>query len=67
MQSLLVPQNAFAQLHTLDLSFNRLEGAAIVALGRLASLAYLNLSSNDLTEIPLQTSSVYQQSLLDDA
>lgn len=47
------PRAGFQTLSILDLSFNKIQPDAILNLGRLPNLTSLDLSNNDLRELPL--------------
>jgi hypothetical protein len=52
IRNVLVPPQSFLHLLTLDLAFNRLSNEAILELGKLPALQYLDLSYNDIVELP---------------
>lgn len=56
LRNIAVYPGTFATLVTLDLSFNQVSAAAILNLGQLSSLKYLDLTGNDLTELPMSMS-----------
>lgn len=53
-----LPPGSFAALTILDLSFNSISPEAIVALATLPKLRALDLTSNELTSLPLDMSGV---------
>ena len=56
LRNAVVPPGAFATLTTLDVSYNMLSAGAIVAFGALTALEYLDISANDLYELPMAMS-----------
>eukprot|EP01065_Artemidia_motanka_P014514 TRINITY_DN18436_c0_g1_i1.p1 TRINITY_DN18436_c0_g1~~TRINITY_DN18436_c0_g1_i1.p1 ORF type:complete len:696 (+),score=270.63 TRINITY_DN18436_c0_g1_i1:260-2089(+) len=60
LRELEVPAGAFQKVETLNLSFNHLPPQSLTALFALPSLLRLDLSCNDLTELPADLSPLAQ-------
>eukprot|EP00698_Gefionella_okellyi_P001224 TRINITY_DN1113_c0_g1_i1.p1 TRINITY_DN1113_c0_g1~~TRINITY_DN1113_c0_g1_i1.p1 ORF type:complete len:634 (-),score=122.56 TRINITY_DN1113_c0_g1_i1:1781-3682(-) len=52
LSQIVLPDNVFAHLQTLDLSYNRLSQQSLRTVGLLPQLRELDLTCNDLTEFP---------------